>query len=334
MHFVLVQQRSGTPATPRVAGVGASSSSGGGGGGGGGEARRGRRATPPRRCAVCGDRAYSLHFGGLSCDSCKAFFRRSVQSRACLTFRCPHSRPCLVTVTSRRCCQACRYAKCLAAGMEPGWVLSEQERHQKVAKKCAESPTQDNKCGAARKREVCQQTQNAAELPKHLSPAELHDLNAIISAFRRACENCTAQNQAKDATGRVIEATNFPYHLTMPTNGEIAHNSEINSCFLDNKCETVIDEGNGKTENVEDDLNFLEHLFVQPETQVLDTQHPLPTEQGCTPQWSSASEFQWNTPVHNNGPINTCMEVTSGYGETEGMQQLYTCPTTYLPDVY
>ncbi|XP_049861611.1 uncharacterized protein LOC126355360 [Schistocerca gregaria] len=147
-------------------------------------------------------------------------------------------------------------------------------------------------------------------------------------------EGVVTTNQIKENKYSWTPWNFYNFEQNSVTNGETTHNSEINSCFLDNKCETVIGEGNGKTENVEDDLNFLEHLFVQPETQVLDTQHPLPTEQGCTPQWSSAAEFQWNTPVHNNGSINTSMEVTSGYGETEGMQQLYTCPTAYLPDVY
>jgi Zinc finger, C4 type (two domains) len=44
---------------------------------------------PHRICGVCGDRARSLHFGGLSCDSCKAFFRRAVQSGTYKNFQCP-----------------------------------------------------------------------------------------------------------------------------------------------------------------------------------------------------------------------------------------------------
>lgn len=60
-------------------------------------------------CGVCGDKAKSYHFGGISCDSCKAFFRRSVQSDAYRNFSCPYARNCDITILSRKCCQFCRY---------------------------------------------------------------------------------------------------------------------------------------------------------------------------------------------------------------------------------
>ncbi|KAL3211143.1 hypothetical protein MRX96_000828 [Rhipicephalus microplus] len=74
---------------------------------------------PPRICGVCGDRAKSYHFGGISCDSCKAFFRRSVQNES--HFQCPNRGNCRITLASRKSCQACRFAKCLAIGMEASW---------------------------------------------------------------------------------------------------------------------------------------------------------------------------------------------------------------------
>ncbi|KAF0296789.1 Vitamin D3 receptor [Amphibalanus amphitrite] len=59
-------------------------------------------------CGVCSDRAKSLHFGGMACDSCKAFFRRSVQNEAYKHFRCSYEGRCSITITSRKCCQYCR----------------------------------------------------------------------------------------------------------------------------------------------------------------------------------------------------------------------------------
>lgn len=85
---------------------------------------------PPRICGVCGDRAKSYHFGGISCDSCKAFFRRSVQNEA--QFQCPNRGNCRITLASRKSCQACRFAKCLAIGMEASWVMTEQERRARM----------------------------------------------------------------------------------------------------------------------------------------------------------------------------------------------------------
>lgn len=61
-----------------------------------------------KRCGVCGDAARSMHFGGMACDSCKAFFRRSVQSGAYKTFQCPESENCPISKTNRKVCQYCR----------------------------------------------------------------------------------------------------------------------------------------------------------------------------------------------------------------------------------
>jgi len=81
-------------------------------------------------CGVCGDIAKSFHFGGLSCDSCKAFFRRSVHNDSYAAFRCPYNAHCNVDKSSRKGCQSCRFQKCLSIGMETKWVMGEDERNQ------------------------------------------------------------------------------------------------------------------------------------------------------------------------------------------------------------
>lgn len=85
---------------------------------------------PVRLCQVCGDIAKSLHFGGLSCDSCKAFFRRSVQNDAYKHFRCGGDQKCAISIASRKFCKYCRFAKCESIGMTKSWVMSEDERLQ------------------------------------------------------------------------------------------------------------------------------------------------------------------------------------------------------------
>ncbi|KAK7068791.1 hypothetical protein SK128_005717 [Halocaridina rubra] len=75
-----------------------------------------------KTCEVCGDVARSLHFGGLACDSCKAFFRRCVISSGYKDFVCSNGENCNITVANRRSCQACRFAGCLKAGMNMSLV--------------------------------------------------------------------------------------------------------------------------------------------------------------------------------------------------------------------
>ncbi|XP_068218338.1 uncharacterized protein [Palaemon carinicauda] len=79
-------------------------------------------------CEVCGDKAKNMHFGGLVCDSCKAFFRRSVQSNAWDQFKCEKEGKCSINKTNRRCCQYCRFQKCEKVGMKMDWVMTESGR--------------------------------------------------------------------------------------------------------------------------------------------------------------------------------------------------------------
>ncbi|CAK8690305.1 unnamed protein product [Clavelina lepadiformis] len=80
---------------------------------------------PAKICQVCGDNATGMHFGVMSCEGCKGFFRRSVKKNA--NFTCAFSKNCGVNKTNRKHCQACRYNACLAAGMDSSLILSDEE---------------------------------------------------------------------------------------------------------------------------------------------------------------------------------------------------------------
>ena len=78
--------------------------------------------TKPYGCRICGDTASGNHFGVLSCDACKSFFRRSM--RANTRYACRGSRTCTVNARTRGRCQYCRLSKCLAAGMKKQGIVS------------------------------------------------------------------------------------------------------------------------------------------------------------------------------------------------------------------
>ena len=67
-------------------------------------------------CVVCSDLASGYHYGVPSCEGCKAFFKRSLQSKE-LNYKCPASSNCTIDKMSRKCCQACRLRKCQDVGM-------------------------------------------------------------------------------------------------------------------------------------------------------------------------------------------------------------------------
>merc|ERR1719357_2481288 len=85
-----------------------------------------------RPCEVCGESAGKhSYYGGEVCPSCRAFFRRSVQSGYNATYCCVRDGNCEVTLKTRKNCQYCRYKLCEAAGMKTTWVLTDEERKQK-----------------------------------------------------------------------------------------------------------------------------------------------------------------------------------------------------------
>jgi len=66
-------------------------------------------------CVVCGDRASGRHYGVVSCEGCKGFFKRSMRKDQ--GYKCRVNNDCNVNKNYRNRCQYCRLQKCLAMGM-------------------------------------------------------------------------------------------------------------------------------------------------------------------------------------------------------------------------
>lgn len=91
--------------------------------------------SPVDKCKVCGEPAAKhIHYGAMSCFSCRAFFRRSIQNRTANTYICRRTKDCQINLKTRKNCQFCRYERCLSVGMKPSWVLSPDERERRFRK--------------------------------------------------------------------------------------------------------------------------------------------------------------------------------------------------------
>ena len=83
-------------------------------------------------CVVCGDRASGdtnkstclsghkiffsgRHYGAMSCEGCKGFFKRSIRKEN--GYQCRGNKDCEVNKSHRNRCQFCRLKKCLSMGM-------------------------------------------------------------------------------------------------------------------------------------------------------------------------------------------------------------------------
>ncbi|GAA55561.1 nuclear hormone receptor family member nhr-25, partial [Clonorchis sinensis] len=76
------------------------------------------------RCPICGDRVSGYHYGLPTCESCKGFFKRTVQNKK--EYHCTEQGNCVIDRIHRKRCAHCRFQKCLAVGMrvEVSWSLN------------------------------------------------------------------------------------------------------------------------------------------------------------------------------------------------------------------
>uniref|UniRef100_A0A3Q0RJM5 Nuclear receptor subfamily 5, group A, member 5 n=1 Tax=Amphilophus citrinellus TaxID=61819 RepID=A0A3Q0RJM5_AMPCI len=75
---------------------------------------------------VCGDKVSGYHYGLLTCESCKGFFKRSVQNNK--RYTCAEQQRCPMNLSQRKRCPFCRFQKCLAVGMKKEAVRANRMR--------------------------------------------------------------------------------------------------------------------------------------------------------------------------------------------------------------
>jgi len=136
-----------------------------------------------RKCHVCGDKAPNhIHYGGIACFSCRAFFRRSVAKHhaytcaaACAGSLSPQM--CVMTPQTRKNCQACRYNRCVAAGMKASWVMSEEERMSRATTLSSRGAA-DSNISNKRKEGVL------ASQPAVFSESEVNEITRLLDLYR------------------------------------------------------------------------------------------------------------------------------------------------------
>ncbi|XP_074473560.1 nuclear receptor subfamily 5 group A member 2-like [Sebastes fasciatus] len=77
-------------------------------------------------CPVCGDKVSGYHYGLLTCESCKGFFKRTVQNNK--KYTCAENQECTIDISQRKRCPFCRFHKCLRVGMRLEAVRADRMR--------------------------------------------------------------------------------------------------------------------------------------------------------------------------------------------------------------
>ncbi|KAI3420277.1 Nuclear hormone receptor member nhr-49 [Globodera pallida] len=76
-------------------------------------------------CQVCGDKSTGTHYGTVSCNGCKGFFRRTILRNQ--KFTCRFNKQCVIDRNFRCACRYCRFQKCLSAGMKREAIQFERD---------------------------------------------------------------------------------------------------------------------------------------------------------------------------------------------------------------
>ncbi|XP_013392885.1 nuclear hormone receptor HR96 isoform X2 [Lingula anatina] len=151
---------------------------------------RGRaKVKEDKYCGVCGDRALGYNFDAISCESCKAFFRRNAP-KGLEYFKCPYDEKCKMDVSNRRFCKRCRLKKCFEIGMRKEYILTEEERVRKRQK------IEENRYVRVRELEkqgITIKTENGVvsssmSPSRRLTDEEHHMIEEIRKAYRSSLE--------------------------------------------------------------------------------------------------------------------------------------------------
>lgn len=127
-------------------------------------------------CVVCGDRASGRHYGAISCEGCKGFFKRSIRKQ--LGYQCRGAKNCEVTKHHRNRCQYCRLQKCLACGMRSDSV--QHERKPIIDKKDTSSSFS---CNSVNK--IFIRKDLNTESPSHIVPSTLQPCDMGLSTLSK-----------------------------------------------------------------------------------------------------------------------------------------------------
>ncbi|KPP58811.1 nuclear receptor ROR-beta-like [Scleropages formosus] len=135
-------------------------------------------------CKICGDKSSGIHYGVITCEGCKGFFRRSQQNNA--MYSCSRQRNCLIDRTNRNRCQHCRLQKCLALGMSRDAVkfgrMSKKQRDSLYAEVQKHQRSQEaGATGALTAEEVIEDGSHRRACSSSGSSTTLSDLDDITT---------------------------------------------------------------------------------------------------------------------------------------------------------
>lgn len=263
-------------------------------------------------CKICGERAARhVHYGATTCFSCRAFFRRSLQNKTAAKYICRRKSTCDINVNTRKNCQYCRYMKCLAIGMNPNYVLSEDERKQRFRKKnnlTTEARPESAPINASSPLDIREAEVESVDIAMHSNIlVEPEDNQATFPA----------EFQALSVTGEAPPVSSLPADVTNQSRSSII----IRNTFLD-KNSSWSESDKNKTENL---------MFEKPLTNISRCHEVLfPEDRELFDQGTFYTAFE-DIDTSDSGPLEAGLVATapsiennSEFGELNGTDRVLT----------
>ncbi|CAG2169650.1 unnamed protein product [Oppiella nova] len=192
-------------------------------------------------CKVCGDRASGRNFGGLSCDSCKAFFRRTAVKDN--IYFCYTNNNCILGPRDRNC-KKCRLERCYASGMKRNIELIRTEEELDMRRAMIE--------GNRRKKQ------------KSFS-ATTEDLNINSNIDFNIDLNTNSNDSSQESMKSYEENSNFMSDLMTKTISKDDLNeqiTEIENYLIDNESDESSDHTYHKMINELDVIPVFQHIIT------------------------------------------------------------------------
>ncbi|XP_059269036.1 nuclear receptor subfamily 5 group A member 2 isoform X3 [Mustela nigripes] len=170
-------------------------------------------------CPVCGDKVSGYHYGLLTCESCKGFFKRTVQNNK--RYTCIENQNCQIDKTQRKRCPYCRFQKCLSVGMKLEAVRADRMRGGR------------NKFGPMYKRDRALKQQKKALI--RANGLKLEAMSQVIQAMpseltiSSAIQNMHSASKGLPLNHAALPPTDYdrspfvtsPISMTMPPHGSL-----------------------------------------------------------------------------------------------------------------